>query len=315
MVFTLDAKDPAAVDRDFFLVTQVHVTQMVFRRPKSLETHPARQLDALTRLVATTGVAHERLRVRLIDQAAVAEQPRVPDFLQVAVIGVIRDLVDRRKREVAKLTGNLLTRFRLSRAVAPNQVHFHRPRRGKATAALGARQPGVHNGLRVAAVGVGVKLAAVGEHLRAERARYVRLLRVNFAALLDRRFVQQTRFLVNLESRAVDEQLGAVAARHPVGLNKLLSMTLIDVELEVVIVEEGHRAVGANNFLLAFPFGRCRVRISVFVDCIGKVVAGTIFPVSFSPGRLDELVAGLAKRPSSSDNKVSVFEVGVDDET
>ena len=164
-------------------------------------------------------------------------------------------------------------------------MHFHCPGRGETSPALGTRQPGALDGSGVAAVGVGVELAAVGEHLRAERAPDVGLGRINFAALLcRRRLVEQTSLLMNLKPRGVDEQLWAVVARHPVGLNQLFSMTLVDVELEVVVVQEGHGTVRTNNFFLLPLFRRSRVRVpSVSLIVIVRVIAGAFCKVAFRP--------------------------------
>jgi hypothetical protein len=97
---------------------------------------------------------------------------------------------------------------------------------------------------------MGVILSTVDENLSTKRTLDVRFLRIDFCVLLCRGLVLQAGLEVYLEPGSGDEKFWAVVARNPVGFDQFFSVALVDVELEVVVVQECHRAVGTNDFFL-----------------------------------------------------------------
>jgi hypothetical protein len=146
---------------------------------------------------------------------------------------------------------------------------------------------------------VRVILAPVDKNLRAKRTLNVGLLWIDFRVFLWRGFVLETGLEMDLQASRGAEKFGAVVTGHPVCLDQLFPMPLVNVKLKVVVVKEGHGAVGTSDlFFCSFHLlGYVFILFPVRPGCIGIGLTPAACLVKLVSLRSDVLITGLAVQP------------------
>ena len=131
---------------------------------------------------------------------------------------------------------------------------------------------------------------------------------VDFGVLLRRGFVLEAGLQVDLQSGRGAEQFRTVVTGHPVSFDQLLTVPLVNVELEVVVVQECHGAVGTLYFFFGsfYLLGHVLFLFPVTPGSIGIGLAPAACLMKLVPLGCYIFITGLAIQPVGCQNQLFV---------